>query len=176
MVRMMLYPLTAATNARPMPVLPLVGSIRTVLPGVILPSRSAASIMARPMRSFTLLAGLRLSSLTTTVAGAPSVTRFSWTRGVLPIRSVIFFAMFIVSPLTHNPARRRCCAAGCALPRMKQRPMRWQYEVGSTEKSAGRCCDAVAETPCDLHPIQHDRNWPAKTFATVLIGIAHHSN
>ena len=27
------YPLTAATNANPMPVLPLVGSMRTVLPG-----------------------------------------------------------------------------------------------------------------------------------------------
>ena len=60
-----------------MPVLPLVGSISTVLPGVIFPSRSAASIMANPMRSFTLLAGLRLSSLATTVAVAPSVTRFS---------------------------------------------------------------------------------------------------
>jgi hypothetical protein len=58
---------------------------------------------------------------------------------------------------------------------MKQRPMRWEYEVGSTEKCAGRCCNAVVETPCDLHPIKHDRNWPAKTFATVLIGIAHHS-
>ena len=41
-----------------MPVLPLVGSIRTVLPGVILPAFSAASISARPMRSLTLETGI----------------------------------------------------------------------------------------------------------------------
>jgi len=40
-----------------MPVLPLVGS-STIVSGLISPARSAASIMATPMRSFTLLAGL----------------------------------------------------------------------------------------------------------------------
>ena len=45
-----------------MPVLPLVGSMMTVSLS-ILPSRSAASIMARPMRSLTLPAGLKYSSL-----------------------------------------------------------------------------------------------------------------
>ena len=41
-----------------MPVLPLVASTIVVLPGVILPSASAASIMATPIRSLTLPAGL----------------------------------------------------------------------------------------------------------------------
>ena len=76
-----------------MPVLPLVGSISTVLPGVILPRLSASSIMAKPMRSFTLDAGFWLSSLATTVAGNPAATRFNRTRGVRPINSVTFAAM-----------------------------------------------------------------------------------
>ncbi len=38
--------------------LPEVGSITVVTPGSISPSRSAASIMATPMRSFTDPAGL----------------------------------------------------------------------------------------------------------------------
>ena len=49
-----------------MPVLPLVGSTITVLPGAIMPSRSAASIIARPMRSLTLASGFWLSSFATT--------------------------------------------------------------------------------------------------------------
>src|SRR5580698_11219888 len=76
-----------------MPVLPLVGSIKIVFPGEILPAFSAASIMAKPMRSLTLDAGFWLSSLATTVAGNPAATRFSRTRGVWPINSVTFAAM-----------------------------------------------------------------------------------
>ena len=45
-----------------MPVLPLVGSMITVS-SLILPSRSAASIIARPMRSLTLHSGFKFSSL-----------------------------------------------------------------------------------------------------------------
>ena len=62
MVRMILYPREAATAARPMPVFPLVGSMMTES-GFSSPEASAASIMARAMRSFTLPAGLRYSSL-----------------------------------------------------------------------------------------------------------------
>src|SRR5208283_4756195 len=76
-----------------MPVLPLVGSMSTVLPGEILPLRSASSIMAKPMRSLTLDAGFWLSSLATTVAGNPAATRFNRTNGVRPINSVTFAAM-----------------------------------------------------------------------------------
>ena len=60
--------------ASAMPVLPLVGS-RMMVSGPIRPACSAASIMATPMRSLTLLAGLKNSSFATTAAAAPSVTR-----------------------------------------------------------------------------------------------------
>ena len=60
-----------------MPVFPLVGSTSTLFPGWIAPSRSAASIMARPIRSFTLFAGFWPSSFATiragTVVGARSL-------------------------------------------------------------------------------------------------------
>ena len=70
--------------ASAMPVLPLVGSMMTVS-GPISPARSAASIMATPMRSLTLCAGLKNSSFATTCAPAPSVTRRRRTSGVFPI-------------------------------------------------------------------------------------------
>src|SRR5664279_5115520 len=59
-------------------------------------ARSAASIMDTPMRSFTLCAGLKNSSLATTCATVPSVTRFSRTSGVSPISWVMSSAMRIV--------------------------------------------------------------------------------
>src|SRR5262245_51289345 len=91
-----------------MPVLPLVGSTIVVLPGLIRPSRSAASIMARPMRSFTLAAGFRLSSFATTSARTPPVTLLSRTSGVCPISSVMFFAIRMsVSPSTGERASLR---------------------------------------------------------------------
>ena len=75
-----------------MPVLPLVGS-RMMVSGPISPSRSAASIIATPMRSLTLPAGLKDSSFATTCAAAPSVTRRSRTSGVFPISCVMSSAM-----------------------------------------------------------------------------------
>src|ERR1700710_2369004 len=80
--------------ASAIPVLPLVGS-RMIVSELISPAFSAASIMATPMRSFTLPAGLKNSSLATTSATAPSVTRRSRTSGVLPISWVMFSAMLI---------------------------------------------------------------------------------
>ena len=71
-----------------MPVLPLVGSMMTVSL-LIFPSRSAASIMARPMRSFTLHSGFRFSILAATVATQPSVTCLNCTSGVLPTHRVM---------------------------------------------------------------------------------------
>ena len=70
-------------NASPIPVLPLVGSMITAF-SVIRPSASAALIMATPIRSFTDQSGLKLSSLATTVAWHPAVTRLTRTSGVLP--------------------------------------------------------------------------------------------
>jgi hypothetical protein len=76
--------LAAATEAREIPVFPLVGStIRVSLSTT--PLFSAASIMARAIRSFTLDRGLKNSSFTSTVASPGRVTRFSRTSGVLQI-------------------------------------------------------------------------------------------
>ena len=71
-----------------MPVLPLVGSM-IVVPGLILPSRSAAVIMATPMRSLTDHSGLKLSSLATTVALASPTTRRRRISGVSPMVCVM---------------------------------------------------------------------------------------
>src|ERR1700675_224782 len=57
-----LMPRAAQTMARPMPVLPLVGS-STMVSGLIRPCFSSASTIDTPMRSFTLCAGLKYSSL-----------------------------------------------------------------------------------------------------------------
>src|SRR3954470_14722886 len=86
----------APTNASAMPVLPLVGSTSTVLPGVICPDFSASRIMLTPMRSFTLLHGFMLSILASTVALHPAVTLFRRTSGVLPITSERLFATRMV--------------------------------------------------------------------------------
>jgi hypothetical protein len=94
MVRMQRYPLKAAMNASPMPVLPLVGSTMTP-PGFKSPRFSPSSIMARAIRSFTLESGLRDSSFTTTSAFMPAVSLFKRTSGVLPMSSRMFDLMFI---------------------------------------------------------------------------------
>jgi hypothetical protein len=96
--------LAAATAARATPVLPLVGSMMTE-PGLRRPFRSASSIMARPMRSFTLDQGLKDSTLARIVAGSASgagdpgtVPLGRWRirmRGVLPTSSVMFSAYFM---------------------------------------------------------------------------------
>lgn len=74
--------------------LPLVGS-RMIVSGLIKPACSAAWSMATPIRSFTLLAGLKNSSLATMSATAPSVTRRSRTSGVRPMSWVMSSAMLI---------------------------------------------------------------------------------
>src|SRR5437867_5527018 len=86
MVKMQRYPFTAAAIASPTPVLPDVAStIRP--PGLSRPSRSAASIIASPIRSFTEPPGLKYSALAYTGVRIPWVTRFSRTSGVQPIVS-----------------------------------------------------------------------------------------
>jgi hypothetical protein len=70
-----------------MPVFPDVGSTIVVRPGSILPSASAASIMATPMRSFTLPAGLYASSFPSSSAPQSGATRVRRTSGVPPTRS-----------------------------------------------------------------------------------------
>src|SRR5437762_13264678 len=71
-----------------MPVSPLVGSTMTVSLSTF-PSRSPASIIARPMRSFTLASGLKNSHLASTVACSFGTSRLIRTSGVPPIVSVM---------------------------------------------------------------------------------------
>src|SRR3954451_4488142 len=72
--------------ARPAPVLPEVGST-IVPPGFSRPSRSAASIIASPIRSFTEPPGFRYSSFARIVPGTSAEIRSSRTIGVDPTRS-----------------------------------------------------------------------------------------
>ncbi len=88
MVRIRRYPLAAATKARAIPVLPLVGSMITD-PSFSSPFFSASSIIATPIRSFTLERGLKDSILTTTSAGFPLFILFRRTSGVFPMVFVI---------------------------------------------------------------------------------------
>ena len=67
--------------------LPDVGSTM-VPPGCNSPDASAASIIRTAMRSFTEPPGFTYSTLASTVAVMPSVSRFSRTSGVLPMRSM----------------------------------------------------------------------------------------
>ncbi len=83
--------------AMPMPVLPLVGS-STMVSGLMRPAFSAASIIDSPMRSFTLWAGFWYSSLATTPATQPRLSRLMRTSGVLPIRAVTSLAICIFPP------------------------------------------------------------------------------
>src|SRR6266576_1399364 len=72
--------------ARPWPVLPEVGSTM-VPPGFRRPSRSAASIIRSPMRSFTLPPGFSISSFARMAGRTPPVTCRRRTSGVFPIAS-----------------------------------------------------------------------------------------
>src|SRR5439155_13762130 len=71
---------------RPAPVLPEVGST-IVPPGFSSPSRSAASIIASPIRSLTEPPGFRYSSLASRRAPPLGESRSSRTIGVSPTRS-----------------------------------------------------------------------------------------
>ena len=90
MVSITLYPFEAAIDARPIPVLPEVGSMITD-PSFNLPSFSAASIIALAIRSFTLPAGLKYSSFTSTLAykSLSFSILTSSTNGVFPTKPVL---------------------------------------------------------------------------------------
>src|SRR6266550_5475523 len=86
MVKMQWYPFTAAAIANPTPVLPDVAS--TIKPpGFSFPARSAASIIARPMRSLTEPPGLKNSAFPNTGVRIPRVTLLIRISGVQPIVS-----------------------------------------------------------------------------------------
>jgi len=85
-VKMILYPFAAATEARPMPVFPLVGSMITES-GLSLPDASASSIIALAILSLTEPAGLKYSSFATIFAFKSYFFSIcvSSKRGVFPI-------------------------------------------------------------------------------------------
>src|SRR6185369_17502688 len=95
MTRISRYPFTAATIARPMPVLPEVGSM-IVPPGLRAPERSASSTMDSAMRSLIEPPGLLRSDLTHTVWLAPN-RRLMRMWGVRPMVSRML-AAFMGSP------------------------------------------------------------------------------
>ena len=97
-----LYPLTAAAIAKPIPVLPDVGSIKTS-PGISVLDYSASSTIRLPILSLTEPAGFKNSHLTRSSHSIPSslVMLLILTMGVLPmqsrIESLIFFEWSRVS-------------------------------------------------------------------------------
>src|SRR5690606_27917246 len=109
MVSTSLYPSRRQTSARPMPVLPLVGST-TQSPGFSFPLAAASSIMAREMRSLIEPAGLRCSHFAQRVAAPSGARLLMRTIGVLPTNSSMESttgARFIVdSDRIDVPARR----------------------------------------------------------------------
>ena len=81
-----------AAKANPIPVFPEVPSMM-VPPGFRRPSFSASSIIFSAILSFTEFPGLKVSTFAKTNAGKSSPkTLFSFTSGVFPIVSKIFFA------------------------------------------------------------------------------------
>ena len=84
-----------------MPVLPLVASTIVVRPGSMLPSASAASIIATPMRSLTLPPGLNASSLanssTSFSAAGPSSNRGTPTSGVSPTSASMLIGIWAMA-------------------------------------------------------------------------------
>src|SRR3989339_1251188 len=111
------YFLTAATNARPIPVFPEVGSIITVL-GFKSPSFSAASIIERAIRSLMLPPGFCFSSFTHTSAWL-STSRLIFTVGVFPINSSTLFAFILYVVFQAEDGIRDKLVTGvqtCALP------------------------------------------------------------
>src|SRR5436190_10409045 len=97
------YPLSAATIASPVPVLPEVGST-IVPPGFSFPSRSAASTMVIAIRSLIEPPGLRNSSLASTVAAPSGTTCCRRTSGVLPTSSSsVGYSRGITPSVTRGP-------------------------------------------------------------------------
>ena len=94
-----LYPITAASAAMPMPVLPLVGSI-IMPPGARRPSASAARIMDSAALSFALPVGFVRSSLAASLT--PGAKRARLMSGVEPMSSVISLKMRDIIKFLHK--------------------------------------------------------------------------
>src|SRR5919108_5004605 len=96
-----------------MPVFPDVGSTIVLRPGSMRPSASAASIIATPILSLTLPAGLCDSSFPISSASQSGATRVRRTIGELPIRSARLSGIALVGGETL--IRRPRVPAACDL-------------------------------------------------------------
>src|SRR5687768_7900860 len=104
-----------------MPVFPEVDSMTVLRPGSIRPSASAASIIATPIRSLTLPAGLCDSSFPISSAPQSGATRVSRTIGVLPTRSARLSGITLVGGETLM-RRRGYRALFASLDRVPDQP------------------------------------------------------
>src|SRR5690606_27683161 len=135
-------------------------------PGFSLPSRSAASIIARPIRSLTEPSGLNSSALAYTGVRVDPVTRLRRMSGVLPFVSSTFAygrawargALLLISPAgrrAHRLARVHAEADGHARPRGhpairpaggREAPLPWNEHRGGVELAhAARHVDPRSE-------------------------------
>src|SRR5262249_38158615 len=137
----------------------------TLRPGRIRPSRSAASIIAKPIRSLTLPAGFWLSSFATSSGLQPFDTRLSRTSGVLPMSSVASRAIFIPSS-TRSRSITRPRGLSVARPAARadelldehariasgrENEAEPQHAVGVVELGAVGACPDRAARPAQAH-------------------------
>ena len=142
--------MAAQTNASAIPVLPLVASTIVVRPGSIRPSRSAASIIATPIRSLTLPPGLNASSLANSSTSLSPAILASCTIGVRPTRSAMLIGILgIDSESTQGQAGMPPVAGG----HRRVDPGARRLEAGGPETFRKR---AVNGAPCIL-PISSHR-------------------
>ena len=122
--------------ASAIPVLPLVAST-IVPPGGRLPSRSAATIIDRPIRSLTLPAGLRSSSLKYTAPGRSASSVLGRISGVAPTEvnspgaALIPTRSYRVVQYVPRPRRahRRVGNRGPLQPGVQQTPQVVQHDL-----------------------------------------------
>src|SRR5262249_46895894 len=119
-----------------MPVLPLVASTIVLRPGSIRPSRSAASIIATPIRSFTEPPGLSIPSLANRRAPSGS-RRASSTIGVRPTCAAMLIGMSPIEGKSLERFRVGIDAPALAHPGALVEPQRVRVVGGDAEAHAG---------------------------------------
>src|SRR5437763_1289292 len=125
-----------------MPVLPLVASTIVVRPGSIRPSRSAASIIATPIRSLTLPPGLNASSLAKmrtprSSAWVPASRPRSSTIGVFPTSSEMLIGIPDIGDDNSAWTRRALSAAQRDPERAKGPRERFLKAAGAVSDALG---------------------------------------
>src|SRR3954447_532237 len=130
-----------------MPVLPDVASTMVVRPGSIRPSASAASIIATPIRSFTLPAGLYDSSLPISSAPQSGATRVKRTSGVPPTRSARLAGLALARGFGTRPRLSRASVKIAAREAVRRGERGAAGRVDLVEDLVHRRLDAVDSPP-----------------------------